>query len=85
MENETADLPSLHYPTSHPFQPGRELPLSFPSSSIDSLLLPPISLRGLGSVGPQVSKACKNMLKFKCQQRICSNFEQVLIAAGFHR
>lgn len=78
-------FPSPHYPSSHPFQPGRELPLSFPSTSIDSLLLPPVSFRDLGCGWPQTSKAYKNMLKFKCKQRICFNFELVLIAAGFYQ
>lgn len=85
QKNKTADLPSLCYPTPHPFELGRELPRSFPSTSIDSLLLLSISFGGLGGGGPQVSKTYKNMLKFKFKQRICFNFEQVLIAAGFQQ
>lgn len=46
-KSKTSDLFPLCYPTPHPFKLGRELPLSFPSTSTDSLLLPPLSFAGL--------------------------------------
>lgn len=62
QKNKTADLPSLRYPTPHPFELGRELPLSFPSTSIDSLLLLSISFGDLGGGGLRSAKHIRTCL-----------------------